>query len=152
MVQYSRTPAIVVAILAVVGGWWLLSGGVSAVSINDAPALADLQVLIAQPDAGRELWLQYAQRLQQAGQFLHAAQAYQRVLQFDPYDRPTKLQCAAVLARAGNADELARFMKQVCSLDPKLAMDIFTRPDMLSYLAQPAFIALSNEARVQSMD
>ncbi|MFA7238199.1 MAG: tetratricopeptide repeat protein [Phycisphaeraceae bacterium] len=153
MVHYSRKPAILILALAAVAGYAILTRASSASpDTNDAPALADLQILIAQSDAGPDLWRQYAHRLQQLKQYPHAAQAYQRVLQFDPYDRPAKLQCASVLALAGNPDELASFMKQVISLDPKLAADIFTRPELQTYLTQPAFLALNTEARVQSMD
>lgn len=141
-----------VVVLALGAGWWTLSGGTAAASDNDARSLADLQLLIAQPDADADLWRQYALRLQEDKQFDHAAQAYERVLQFDPYDRPAKLQCASVLALAGNAERLAQFMKQVIMLDPKLAVDIFTRPEMQTYLADSRFVALSQEAKVQSMD
>ena len=152
MIQYSRKPALLIIVLAIAGGGWLLTRGVSAAHTNDAPTLSDLQIMIAQPDASPDLWRQYARRLQQAEQYTHAARGYQRVLQFEQYDRQAKLQCASVLALAGNAKKLAAFMKQVIGLNPKLAVDIFTRPELQTYLALPRFVALNTEARVQSMD
>ena len=116
------------------------------------PALTELEQAIANPDASTETWLLYAQRLQQEQRFDHAAMAYQRVLETDPDSRTANLQCAAALAQLGDADRLHGFLSHLTQLDPRLAQDVFGRPELQRYLKQSRFQSLLNQARIQSLD
>jgi tetratricopeptide (TPR) repeat protein len=152
MIQRSRKPAVAVLLATFVAGAAYLHGTAAASRTADGPALAQLEVAIADPDATPETWLLYAQLLQQAGRFPHAAAAYQRVLEADPFSHVANLQCAVVLALAGDADQFYGFMNKLLLVDPRLALDIFGRPEAQRYLSADRFQTLFAQARVQSMD
>ena len=114
--------------------------------------LAQLEQAIANPDASTETWLLYAQHLQQKQRFDHAVMAYQRVLETDPNSRTANLQCAAALAQLGDADRLYGFLTHLTQLDPRLALDVFGRPELQRYLKHDRFKFLLNHARIQSLD
>src|SRR5262245_6756452 len=98
MIQRSRKPAAVVLLATFVAGAAYVYSTTTDARATDGPTLAQLEVLIANPDAGAETWLLYAQRLQQSSRYAHAAIAYQRVLEADPFSRTANLQCATALA------------------------------------------------------
>jgi tetratricopeptide (TPR) repeat protein len=152
MIQRSRKPAVAVLLATcVAGGAYLISTSAES-RTPTGPTLAQLEVLIADPEAGAETWLLYAQRLQQSGRYAHAALAYQRVLEADPFSRTANLQCAVALALAGDADRVYEFLRHLVTVDPRLTQDIFGRPELRRYLGAERFGALQALARVQSMD
>jgi hypothetical protein len=152
MIQRSRKPAAAILLATVVAGVVYVHSTGAASSPADGPALAELEVAIANPDAPLETWLTYAQRLQQAGRFAHAAAAYQRVLETDPFCRVANFQCAVVLAKAGDPDAFYSFMANLLLSEPRLALEIFGRPEIQRYMGEERFQSLLAQARVQSMD
>ena len=114
--------------------------------------LSELQVAIAQPDAKPAVWLQYGQKLQSVGRYAQAALAYRRFLENDPYDRQARLQCANCLVKVGDKDEFFVFMQSTLASDPKLTLEVLTRPDVQGYLAEGRFQSLHKESIAQSMD
>ena len=152
MIQCSRKPAAAVLLATLVAGCAYIVTTTRASHPSASPALAQLEVAIADPDASAETWLAYAQQLQQAGRRTHAIAAYQRVLEADPFCRTANLQCASALAQAGDADCFHTFMSKLLLLDPRLTQDIFGRPESQRYLTEDRFQSLLSQARVQSMD
>ncbi len=151
MIQRSRKPAAAVLLATLVTGS-IYVATTTASHPTASPALAQLEVAIADPDASPETWLTYAQQLQQAGRRAHAIVAYQRVLEADPFCRTANLQCASALAQAGDTDPFYGFMSKLLLLDPRLTQDIFGRPESQRYLTEDRFQSLLSQARVQSMD
>lgn len=113
--------------------------------------LTALEQAIANPDASTDVWLQYGQQLEKEKQFEQAAAAFQHVLETDPYSRTANLHCAAVLAQL-DADRLAPFLARMIELDPRLALDVFGRPEIQPHLRHARFQTLLNQARIQSLD
>ena len=153
MIQRSRKPAAAVLLATLVAGSiYVATTTTASHPSTTSPALAQLEVAIADPDASPETWLNYAQQLQQAGRRAHAIAAYQRVLEADPFCRTANLQCASALAQAGAADPFYGFMSKLLLLDPRMTQDIFGRPESQRYLTEDRFQSLLSQARVQSMD
>jgi len=78
--------------------------------------------------------------------------AYDRVLELDPYSRVANLQCAAALARLGDADRLYEFVSSLTRLDPRLALDVFGRPELQRFQEADRFQELHQLAIAQSLD
>ena len=152
MIQRSRKPAAIVLLATFVAGAAIVSSTTTESRLADGPTLAQLEVAIADADASAETWLAYAQRLQQAGRLTHSIAAYQRVLELDPFSRTANLQCATVLAQAGNAGPLHAFLSKLLLVDPRLTQDILGRPEAQRYLTEDRFQSLLSQARIQSMD
>ena len=152
MIQHSRKPAAVILLLMLGLSTLLVLDRRTLARGADDTELAALQLAIAQPDAKTQTWLKYAQKLQAVGQPRHAAMAYRRVLAAEPYNRIARLNGAICLAKAGQADDFYTFMHDTVLIDPKLAVDVFERPEAQAFLSEPRFQALSREAQVQSMD
>jgi tetratricopeptide (TPR) repeat protein len=152
IIQCSRRPAAAVLLATGLIGLVYLRVTTAESPDVEVPGLPQLEVAIADADAGLEVWQLYAQRLQQAGRLAHAAAAYQRVLEFDPFHHTANLQCAIVLAQRGDADVLYEFMSRLLLADPRLTQDILGRPVAQRYLSADRFQSLLAQARVQSMD
>jgi hypothetical protein len=52
----------------------------------------------------------------------------------------------------GGGDRLASFLTHLIQLDPRLALDVFGRPEIQPHLRQERFQALLNQAKIQSLD
>ena len=152
MTQCSRKPAVAVLLAAVLAGTVYVWHSGAGTRTGDGAALAELEQAIARPDATTDTWLRYAQCLHQARRFDHAVMAYTQVLENDPYRRVANLQCAAALAQLGDADRLEEFVRRLVALDPRLALDVFGRPELQPYLAGERFQQLHKHAVAQSMD
>ncbi|MCG3149608.1 MAG: hypothetical protein PCFJNLEI_03073 [Verrucomicrobiae bacterium] len=152
MIQRSRKPAVAVLLATCVAGGAYLYTTAAESRTTDGPTLTELEVAIANPEASTELWMLYAQRLQQAGRLEHAVVAYHRVLENEPFSRTANLQCALVLAATGNAETTYAFLNHLVTVNPRLTQDIFGRPEVRRYLGAERFQTLLAQARVQSMD
>jgi tetratricopeptide (TPR) repeat protein len=152
MIQRSRTPAVLVLLLTILAATGYVWSTRAEDRTTRGQVLAQLERAIANPDASTETWLRYAQCLQQEQRFDHAVMAYQRVLETDPDSRTANLQCAATLAQLGDADRLHGFLSRLIQLDPRLALDVFGRPELQRHLKQDRFQSLLNQARIQSLD
>ncbi|NQU11871.1 hypothetical protein HQ590_13840 [bacterium] len=152
MTQRSRKPAAAILLATLLAGTVYVWNTHGYSGSAQGPALAELEQAIAHPDAGPDIWLRYAQRLQQAHRFDHAALAYERVLESDPYSRVGNLQCAAALARLGDVDRLYAFVSNLTRLDPRLALDVFGRPELQAFHQADRFQQLHQLAIAQSLD
>ncbi|MBI4026962.1 MAG: hypothetical protein HY360_18400 [Verrucomicrobia bacterium] len=108
--------------------------------------------MITDPEATTETWMVYAQRLSQEKRFSHAAMAYQRVLETDPYNRIANVGCASSLALTGDPERFFAFMNHLLLIEPRLILDILGRPEATPFLAAEKFQALKTEAFAQSLD
>ena len=151
--DYPRQPAgfVLLLILAIGATLAILDDRLLALSAGDA-AMSELQQAIGQPDVPPGTWLKYARKLEQASRFDHAAAAYRKVLESEPFNRQARLSAATCLARAGKSAELLAFVDECVRMDPKLSLDIFDRPEVQPYMSDPRLAALAKEAQVQSMD
>jgi tetratricopeptide (TPR) repeat protein len=141
----------VLLLTGLTGGAYLWATGTEG-RTGHGQSLAELEQAIACPDATTDTWLRYAQCLEDARRYDHAAAAYQRVLESDPYGRVANLHCAAVLALAGDGDRLLAFLTKLTQLDPRLALDVFARPELRPFLKEARFDQAHKQAVVQSMD
>ena len=130
----------------------LLKGSPAAASSAEGITLAQLEVLIADPEATTETWMVYAQRLSQQKRFSHAAMAYQWVLETDPYNCIANVGCASSLALTGDAARFYVFMNHLLLIEPRLILDISGRPEATPFLAAKNFQTLKAEAFAQSLD
>ncbi|MEX1088279.1 MAG: hypothetical protein WEC36_03565 [Phycisphaeraceae bacterium] len=150
--QHPRLPAAAVLLLAAaLGAALVMLGGATTQGQADTP-LADLERAIARSDADAAAWHAYAAKLEELKQYDRAALAYQRVLELEPYHRQAKLHTAIVLAQLGDAERYLAYLGDLTIADPKLAADLFARPENQAYLRQPRFAALARDARSQAMD
>lgn len=153
MKHHPQQPATFVLLLTLALGLLLamLDNHLLAVSENDA-ALLELEQAIGQPDVQPATWLKYAKTLEQASRFDHAAMAYRKVLEVEQHNRQARLSAATCLARARQADVLLAFVDESVRVDPKMAVDIFDRPEIQPYMSDPRMATLAKEAQFQSMD
>jgi tetratricopeptide (TPR) repeat protein len=152
MYSCSRKPAIVILAASLLAAGAYVRGTRAEADHENSSSLRELEVAIANPDAGLETWLLYAQRLQEDRRFAHAAMAYQRVLESDPYSRTANLQCALAYALAGDAAGLHAFVTHLLLIDPRLAVDILTRPETQPFQTAESFQRLLTQARAQALD
>jgi len=152
MNRYSRKPAVAVMVATLLAAGSYVYNTRADVRAVQGPALAELERAIANPDAGMETWMAYADRLLQERRYAHAAAAYERVLETDPYSWTANLQCATALGQAGAADPFHDFLTRLLSREPRLALDILSRPVAQSYLRAERFQLLLQRAKAQSMD
>lgn len=150
--KYSRRPAVLALILCATAGALYFAADTSGARTVAGPELEELERAIASPDAGSDVWLLYGQRLLADKRHAHAAMAFERVLQKDPYCRVANLQRAAALALTGDADGFYAFASKLVLADPRLTQDILGQPESQSYLAADRFQTLLAQARIQSMD
>jgi hypothetical protein len=146
MIQHSRKPAVAVLVAVIFASVLYVRNSHVVATANAGTDLSELERAIT------ETWLLYAQRLQDAKRLDHAALAYQRVLADDPYNRMANLQCATLLAATGNADKFYSFMNNLLLVEPRMALDIFGRPEARPFLAEARFQNLQSQAQSQSMD
>jgi tetratricopeptide (TPR) repeat protein len=157
MLQYPRIPALIALAVTVALGvtfFWLISAQGDAMSSSDArhSTLEQLELVIASSTADAATWFFYGERLREAGRFTHAAQAYKKVLETEPYHREARFHCALSLAQAGDADKFMEFMDDVTRNFAKMAVDIFERREVAGYLSQPRFQEMRRDAQNLAMD
>lgn len=143
--------AVVLAVCLTVAAGYLAATRTEA-RVAAGPSLAQLEVAIADPDAGGDTWLRYAQRLAECRRYAHAAQAFQKVLERDPSSRAANLQCAAAMARSGDAEAFYTFAHDLLKIDPRLAQDVLLQTESQPYLREARYGELLTQARIQSMD
>jgi cytochrome c-type biogenesis protein CcmH/NrfG len=160
MTRHPRTPAFLVLTTAAsigilyVAAWghveriWKQTPGDRSVEALEK-RLADEQKTGA---VKADTWLAYAQALGDARQFARAATAYKEVLALEPHRRDAKFQCGLALAQSDQPDAFHDFLKDLLYAEPKLAVELFERPESKTYLSQERFSALAKEAKNQAMD
>jgi len=154
--HYRRLPSIIVLVAFATLSLtyarpWRPRGGSGNGDLANA-TLDQLERRIAQGITTPQTWSEYGRRLFDAGQFARAAQAYEMVIEAEPYQRPARLQCAVSFASAGDADHLFSFLRSQLHVEPKLVAELFDRAELQRYLSEPRFATLRNEARAQAMD
>lgn len=99
-----------------------------------------------------KVWMQYARALDSRGRYQHAAQAYQKIRQLEPYNNRARYQCAIALARSDDEDAYFRYMQNLVLTYPQMAAELFAQPEGRRFLTQERFRALAGEARAQAVD
>ncbi len=158
MLQHPRIPALVaLAVTLALGSFffWLGSAKSNATpnfSASRQASIEQLELAIANSTADATTWFFYGERLRETGRFSHAAQAYRKVLETEPYHREARFHCALSLAQSGNGDEFFAFMDDVTRNFAKMAVDIFERREVAQYLSQQRFQEMRREAQNLAMD
>jgi cytochrome c-type biogenesis protein CcmH/NrfG len=153
MRRYPRIPAALVLVGACLIGWaYVRVWGHGRGSDRAKWSLQELEVAIANGDADAQTWYLLGSRLQGARRYNHAAAAYRKSLDADPSLRDARLGCASALALAGGEEEFYNFMRDMITIDPKMADDFFERAECRPYLAKARFDELRKEAHIQAMD
>lgn len=154
MLQHPRIPALIaLAVTLAIGAvvFWITTADGNAAHGSSA-TLEQLELTIANEQADATTWFHYGERLREAGRFTHAAQAYKKVLESEPYHPQARFNCALALAQSGDADEFYAFMDDVTRNFAKRAVDIFERPEVARYLSQPRFQEMRRDAQNLAMD
>jgi len=99
-----------------------------------------------------KVWMQYARALSSLGRHQHAAQAYQQILQKQPYNNQARYQCALALAKSNDEEAYFRYMQNLVLTYPQMATELFAQPECQRGLTQDRFRVLAREARVQAVD
>jgi hypothetical protein len=160
MNQYPRKPALIVLLVALtlgvvyVSAWgqieklWKKQGSTQGIDALEAK-IAQLKASGGVPAA---TWLEYANALVEAKQYAKAAAAYKELLLIEPFHHDAKFQCGLAYAMAGASDDFYNFQKDLVYSEPKLAVDLFERPETQRFRAEKRFADLVNEAKNQAMD
>jgi len=145
--QHNRIPAIAIILTACV-----LSLVLGFIFTGDTEVDFDeLEKTVTQTDDSK-VWMQYARALYSLGRHQHAAQAYQKVLQIEPYNNQARYQCALAFARSGDEDAYFQYMQNLVLTYPQMATELFAQPECQRFLTQDRFRVLAREARVQAVD
>jgi tetratricopeptide (TPR) repeat protein len=148
----SRKPAtaVLLAAFAAIAAYVALTA--RAARSTDGPSLEQLEIAIANPDAGSDTWMLYAQRLLQEKRFAHAAAAFQRVLETDPYSREANLGAASALALTRDSEALHTFLSHMLVVEPRLLLDFLGRPEAAPFMSEERFKLLQARSHAQSLD
>ncbi len=154
MQHYPRKPSILILALGVLTGLGLVSawGRFSDDSAANGQSVEALQAAIASNPTDAGAWFNYGQRLRRDQKFGPAATAFRKVLEIEPYHREARIFAATTLAQAGERDELRAYMGELILSNAKMAVDLFDRPELQPYLADPHFLAMQKDARGQALD
>jgi tetratricopeptide (TPR) repeat protein len=158
--RHPRKPALIVVLLALgVGVFYVKAWGKIERLWTKQPGEQSVEALekrVAQESKTGKVsvatWTAYANALSDAKQYTKAAAAYREVLAIDPTQRGAKFQVGLALAQAGAADEFYYYQKDLVYGEPKLAVELFDRPEAQKYMSEDRFVALSKEAKSQAMD
>jgi tetratricopeptide (TPR) repeat protein len=160
MNQYPRKPALIVLLVATVLGVVYVSAWGKIEKLwkkqPDAQSLEAMEANIAELEKKGTVpaatWSAYANALMNAKEYSKAAAAFKEVLSVEPFQHDAKFQCGLALAMGGDADGFYDFQKNLIYSEPKLAVDIFDRPETQGFRKEKRFADLVNEAKNQAMD
>jgi len=145
--RHNRIPAITIILTGCV-----LSLVLGFIFTDDTEVDFDeLERTVTKTDDSK-VWMQYAQALDSLGRHQHAAQAYQAILQIEPYNNQARYQRALALARSGDEEAYFLYMQNLVLTYPQMATELFAQPEGQRFLTQERFRALAREARVQAVD
>jgi len=151
--RHSRIPAALVLVAAIaLAGVYLFAWNRLARAQTSSRALDQLESLIAAGRADAAIWDAYGQKLQELKRYDRAVAAYHKALEIEPLHRDARFHCAIALVEMGDREATFIHMRDLVIGDPKLAEDLFERPEMRACLAEARFAALAKEAHVQAMD
>ena len=160
MNHYPRKPALIVVVVALtLGVIYVSAWGRIERLWKKQPADQSIEALKQRIDEGLKkgnvpiaTWQAYGEALADAKQYTAAAAAFQEVLAQDPAKREAKFGCGLALAQANKPDEFYAFLKDMVFGEPKLAVELFERPEAQKFMGEARFAALSKEAKNQAMD
>ena len=155
MRKFARTPAFFILLAAAALAAYAARSPLSATSQRDGKSLEDVERLIAAGNVDSTTWLSYALKLNSAGRFAHAADAYRRALTAQPPladSRSARFELGLTLAQTPNADAFFDYIHQVTLTDARLAVDILDRRECQSKSADPRFTPAVKEAQAQAVD
>jgi len=111
-----------------------------------------LERLIAGGQADARVWEDYAEILRKRSAHEHAAEAYRKVLETEPFNVDAQFRCGLSLAMAEDRPALREFLSDLAVNDAKLAVDLLARPEMTPFLQEDAFRAIRADALAQAND
>ncbi|HEY8667643.1 MAG TPA: hypothetical protein VIL86_13330 [Tepidisphaeraceae bacterium] len=158
MTHHRRVPAIVILVAALLLALGYARRGTARPGTGaDAASYAGLTLdqLEKRIGAGAvppAAWEAYGGRLFDSGDFARSALAYAQAIDAQPYNRAARLRRGIALANARDHPGLLAFLREQVYAEPKLAAELFDRPELAGYLANPEFAALRADARAQAMD
>jgi len=150
--RIPQTPAATILTLALLAIAAYVAFTARAARTTEGPSLEQLELAIANPDAGSDTWMLYAQRLLQEKRYTHAAAAFQRVLENDPYSREANLGAASALALTKDRDALHAFLAHLLVIEPRLLLDFLGRPEAAPFMSEERFKLLHARSHAQSLD
>lgn len=156
MNRYQRKPSVIIlAVAALLGVTYVVAWGRVEQYLkqrNGNHTLESLEQKIANGDKTAETWIAYGQALAERKRYGNAADAYRQVLTVEPTRREAKFQRAVNLALAHRGDELHGFLRDLVHSEPKLAVDLFERPELQPFQSEPRFASLYSDARNEAVD
>lgn len=156
-VKYTRWPAAVVLLTSLLlAGAFAVSaihGTSSKAGSGGTPAdMTRCETSIVTGHADTRTWFAYAEQLRAGGKPMPAADAYQRVLDKEPYHREARFWTAICLADSGNVPQLEAYMGRLVLSEAKLAVEVFHRRELAPYMTSPQISALLEQAKDQARD
>jgi tetratricopeptide (TPR) repeat protein len=156
MNTYPRKPALIILSAAlVVGLLYVAAWGTVERMWKKQPGAQGIEALkkkIAAGDHSAATWYAYGDALADAKRFEEAAAAFKQVLAIEPFKREAKFQCGLALAQASDGNKFYEFQKDLVYSEPKMAVELFERPEARRFLSEERFSALATEAKSQAMD
>ncbi len=157
MARHRRLPALVILLSACVVGAGYLTGWGKRMSFSEIVgqsdgAMAELETAIRDGKATAGTWRAYGDLLLGRKAYGEAAEAIRRAIELSPADQELRMELGLALAGGKNREGFLDFMNGFVFSEPKLAVDLFERPECRGYLRDPAFAPLYRDAKGQAVD
>jgi tetratricopeptide (TPR) repeat protein len=152
MTRHPRLPALIASLGTAALGLTLLAttGQFHSPDLTNTSLDSLERQIIGSTDPS--LWCAYAEKLQAAGRYSAAAEAYQRALKFQPDLQAARSNTAIALAQANSPDAFFAYFSRLTALYPKLAVDLLERPELSSMHGDPRWDLAASSAKVQAID
>lgn len=120
-----------------------------------APA-AGIEALEARLAKGADLtldeWLSYGDAMAARGKHEQAALGYRGALGKEAGNRRAQLGLTVNLAQGQKTDELLALLREMCSAEAKLVLELLDRKELAAFKADKRFKDLEEQARAEAMD
>ncbi|MGN6368306.1 MAG: hypothetical protein ACTHN5_08615 [Phycisphaerae bacterium] len=156
MNQHSRkTSGIALAATIALGFTALAATGQLHSNTGGAASIDQLERAISSGRGDVATWCAYAAALQEKKRFDHAGQAYLRALDLQPDPgvvQKIRFNAALCLAQSGDANKFFDFFSHLTTTDPKQAVDLLERPELLPMHRDARWGPAATTARAQAAD
>jgi Tfp pilus assembly protein PilF len=156
MNQHSRKSSGIALVATVALGLTALAAtGQFNTNAGNAGSIDQLERAISSGHGDVATWAAYGEALQAKSRFDHAAQAYQRALEMQPDPgvvQKIRFNAALCLGQAGDANKFFDFFTHLTTTDPKQAVDLLERPELLPMHRDLRWAPAATTARAQAAD
>jgi len=152
MTMHARIPALAALLVSSVLGLGVLAAtGQFRTTSLEKMSLEDLEKRIVDCKDGA-VWCAYGDKLQGAGRFVDAVEAYEKALKVQPDSVDARISLAIALGQGKDADRFFAYFSRLSSSYPKIAVDLLERPQLAGMKDDPRWEAAAWAARAQAVD